>query len=346
MNAELFRKAREIFDQAVELPVSERVEFLRRACDDLAVLEEAEALLRDSEGQDVADGVREAISELPDTDAAAGAAPGKRAGPYELIREIGRGGMGAVYLARRADAAFQREVAVKVVQGGLEAGPVLERFRAERQILASLSHPNIATLLDGGTTEDGVPFFVMELVDGRPIDLHCRAEALGLDATLRLFLSVCAAVQHAHEKLVVHRDLKPSNILVTRDGLPKLLDFGLARMLTPERAERTATEQRALTLAYASPEQVRGEPVTTASDVYSLGVVLYALLTGRKPYRAPTGEPAALLNAVLTEEPMAPGVAAPEAKIPRDLDAIVLKALRKEPRSRYGSAGDLAKDIE
>lgn len=346
MSPELFRRVRELFDQTVDMPEAERGEFLRRVCDDLAVRGEVEALLREAEGEAFADRVREAISDLPDPDAAAGAAAGKRAGPYELIREIGRGGMGAVYLARRADAAFQREVAVKVVQGGLEAGPVLERFRAERQILASLSHPNIATLLDGGTTEDGVPFFVMELVEGRPIDVHCREERLDQGDTLRLFLSVCAAVQHAHEKLVVHRDLKPSNILVTRDGLPKLLDFGLARLLTPERAERTATEQRALTPAYASPEQVRGDPVTTASDVYSLGVVLYALLTGRKPYRAPTGEPAALLNAVLTEEPLAPGVAAPEAKIPRDLDAVVLKALRKEPRSRYGSAGELGKDIE
>ncbi|MCM3877096.1 MAG: serine/threonine protein kinase, partial [Thermoanaerobaculia bacterium] len=264
MSSELFQKAREIFDKTVDLPENDREEFLRRECDDPALRAEVEALLRETEGQDVADGVREAISELPDTDAAAGAAPGKRAGPYELIREIGRGGMGAVYLARRADAAFQREVAVKLVQAGLDAGPVLERFRAERQILASLSHPNIATLLDGGTTADGLPYFVMEYVDGRPIDEFCTEEGSSLERRLRLFLVVCDAVQYAHRKLVVHRDLKPSNILVTRDGVPKLLDFGLARLLTPEAgADRTATEWRALTPAYASPEQVRGEPVST-----------------------------------------------------------------------------------
>jgi TolB-like protein/Tfp pilus assembly protein PilF/tRNA A-37 threonylcarbamoyl transferase component Bud32 len=345
VNAELFRKARAIFDEAVELPENEREEFLGRACDGPDVREEVEALLREAGGPAFTDGVREAISDLTDSGAGAGVVPGRRAGPYELVREIGRGGMGAVYLARRADAAFQREVAVKLVQAGLEAGPILSRFRAERQILASLSHPNIATLLDGGTTEEGIPFFVMELVDGRPIDVHCREERLGLEAVLRLFLSVCAAVQHAHGKLVVHRDLKPSNILVTREGTPKLLDFGVARMLTPESAERTATDQRALTPAFASPEQVRGDPVTSASDVYSLGVVLYALLTGRRPYRAATGEPAALLNAVLTEDPRPPGAAAPGAGISRDLDAIVLKALRKEPGSRYPSAGELGKDL-
>lgn len=343
MSPELFRKAREIFDQAVELPEGDREEFLRRACDDPMVREEVEALLRESGGQAFAEGVREVIADLSGPAAVAGAAPGRRAGPYELIREIGRGGMGAVYLARRADAAFRREVAVKLVQAGLDAGPVLERFRAERQILASLQHPNIATLLDGGTTEDGLPYFVMEFVDGRPIDEYCAREGSSLERKLRLFLLVCDAVQYAHRNLVVHRDLKPSNILVTKDGAPKLLDFGLARLLTPEAgADRTATEWRALTPAYASPEQIRGEPVSTLSDVYSLGVLLYLLVTGKKPY-GDSSEPTAILHAVLTEEPARPRARNPA--LPRDVEEVVLKALRKEPEQRYGSVEQFAADV-
>lgn len=346
MNAELFRRVRAVFDEAVELPESEREEFLRRACDDPTVREEVEALLRAEDARTLAESVRAAVSDLTDPGSAPGAVAGRRIGPYELVREIGRGGMGTVCLAVRADEAFHKVVALKLVSAGLDAGYFLKRFRAERQILASLTHPNIAMLLDGGTTDDGLPYFVMEYVDGRPIDEFCAIEGSSLPRKIRLFLLVCDAVQHAHRNLVVHRDLKPSNIFVTKEGVPKLLDFGLARLLTPEAgAERTATEWRALTPAYASPEQVRGDPVTTASDVYSLGIVLYSLLTGRKPYRAATGEPAALLNAVLTEDPVPPGAAAPQAQIPRDLDAIVLKALRKETRERYASAGDLAEDI-
>ena len=341
MTPELFRKSRELFDAALELPPGERDAFVREACGgDLALLKEVEALLEEPESSTLADGVRDAIRSLGDVDA------GARVGPWEIVREIGRGGMGTVHLARRADGAFDREVALKLVASGLESDRFLERFRRERQILASLTHPNIAMLLDGGTTDDGRPYFVLEYVDGWPIDEYCAKEGGSLQAKLRLFLLVCDAVQHAHLNRVVHRDLKPSNIFVTREGVPKLLDFGLARLLTPEAGtERTATQWRALTPAYASPEQVRGEPVTTASDVYSLGIVLYALLTGRKPYRTATGEPAALLHAVLTEDPVPPGAAAPQAEIPRDLDAIVLKALRKEPGERYVRAGDLARDI-
>ncbi|HQQ76611.1 MAG TPA: protein kinase [Thermoanaerobaculia bacterium] len=341
MNAELFQKARKIFDEAVELPETERAEFLRRSCGAPEVREEVEALLREAEGPAFTDGVREAISGLQDE--GPGAAAGRRAGPYELIREIGRGGMGSVYLARRADEAFHRDVAVKLVQAGLEAGPILARFRAERQILASLSHPNIATLLDGGTTDGGLPYFVMEYVDGLPIDVYCDRKGSPLDERLRLFLLVCDAVQYAHRNLVVHRDMKPSNILVTPDGVPKLLDFGLARLLTPEGGdERTATEWHALTPAYASPEQVRGGPVSTLSDVYSLGVLLYVLVTGKRPY-GDSSEPAALLHAVLAEEPARPRSRNPD--LPSDVEVVVLKALRKEPEERYGSVEQFGSDV-
>ena len=348
MTLEFFRRAREIFDEAVELPEKDRELFLRRACDDRTLREEVEALLHEAEGRTLADRVREAASDLTYPGAAAEPAAGKRLGPWELIREIGRGGMGTVYLARRADGAFRREVALKLVSSGLDSAGFLERFQRERQILASLAHPNIAGLLDGGTSEDGLSYLVMEYVDGRRLDVFCGNAGLTLDGRLRLFLAVCSAVQYLHQNLVVHRDLKPSNVLVTKDGIPKLLDFGLARLLEGDGgAERTATEFRALTPAFASPEQVRGEPVTTASDVYSLGALLYVLLTGRPPHRAQTGAAVeAILNAVLTEEPERPSVAAPDAKVPRDLEAIVLKALRKEPNGRYGSVDLFARDVE
>ena len=310
--------------------------------------QEIEALLSAARDAPLTREVRDALADLVDPASTPVPFTGRRIGPYELIREIAHGGMGTVYLGRRADEEFERSVAIKLVRAGLDADYFLKRFREERQILASLTHPNIAALLDGGTTEDGIPYFVMEYVEGRSLDIYCAEQKTTVEGKLRLFLAVCSAVQHAHRNLVVHRDLKPSNILVTKEGVPKLLDFGLARILTPESgSERTATEYRALTLAFASPEQVRGDPVTTGSDVYSLGMVLYVLLTGKKPYRTSTGdEYAALLNAVLTQEPERPSVAAPDARIPRDLEAIVLKALRKEPAARYGSVDQLALDVE
>ena len=223
---ELFRKSRALFDEAVELPRADRETFLRGACaDDAALREEVEALLAEAESAPLDGGVREAVRSF-DT-----IPEGTRVGPYELVQEIGRGGMGTVHLARRADDAFQREVAIKLVGFGLDAAYFLERFRQERRILASLAHPNIAALLDGGTTEDGRPYLVMELVSGRPIDVYCREENASTERRLQLFRDVCTAVQYAHRNLVVHRDLKPSNILVTQEGIPKLLDFGLARLL-------------------------------------------------------------------------------------------------------------------
>lgn len=343
MTPELFRRSRVLFDEAVELPPAERDAYLRRACgDDDELREEVDALLSESDADPLESGVHEAMRSLD-------ALPeGTRVGPYELVHELGRGGMGTVYLARRADEEFRKEVAVKLVRASLDAEYFLRRFRDERQILASLTHPNIAALIDGGTTGDGLPYFVMEYVEGRPIDVYCAEERLSLDGKVQLFLGVCAAVEHAHRSLIVHRDIKPSNILVTSTGVPKLLDFGLARLLSPDGGtERTATHLRALTPAFASPEQVRGDPVTTASDVYSLGVLLYVLLTGRKPYRVPTGdEVSGLIHAVLTEEPLRFAIAAPGVKLPGDLEAIVLKALRKTPDERYGSVEALAADVE
>jgi tRNA A-37 threonylcarbamoyl transferase component Bud32/tetratricopeptide (TPR) repeat protein len=346
---ELFRRARELFDRATELPPPEREAFVEGACGgDEELREEVDLLLSELTGVSVVEGVRRAALDIAGSESAPTVGPGRRIGPWGIVRPLGRGGMGTVYLAHRADGAFDRNVALKLVSSGLDSAAFLERFRRERQILASLVHPNIAALLDGGTTDDGIPYLVMEFVDGRRIDDYCREEEVLLPDRLRLFLAVCAAVQHSHRNLVVHRDLKPSNILVTRDGVPKLLDFGLARLLGPESdAERTATEFRALTPAFASPEQVRGEPVTTATDVYSLGALLYVLLTDRPPHSVVEGgDISAVLNAVLTKEPERPSAAAPGARIPRDLEAVVLKALRKEPETRYGSVDRLARDVE
>ena len=272
---------------------------------------------------------------------------GRAVGPYRIIRELGQGGMGVVRLAERADATFEKQVAIKVVRGGLAGDLAMQRFRDERRILATLDHPNIARLLDGGATDDGLPYLVMEYVDGVPVDLYCQA--MPVRRRLELFRQVCAAVQYAHQHLVIHRDLKARNILVTSDGTPKLLDFGIAKLLDPGTApeDQTRTGARALTLDGASPEQVRGEPMTVTSDVYSLGVLLYRLLTGQSPYGPGRRTDAELMHAICEEAPVRPSdVAAPSARELRgDLDVIVLKALRKEPERRYASVEPLAEDL-
>jgi serine/threonine protein kinase/tetratricopeptide (TPR) repeat protein len=274
---------------------------------------------------------------------------GRRIGPYRVVREIGRGGMGTVYLADRDDAEFHQRVALKLVREA-QSERVLRWFRYERQILATLEHPNIARLLDGGTTEEGIPYLVMEHVEGTPIDEYCVAHELSIDQRLALFRQVCAAVDFAHRRLVVHRDLKPPNILVA-NGVPKLLDFGIAKLLSPDGADDAAdTRQRVLTPEYASPEQIRGEPIRPANDVFALGVLLYRLLTDRGPYGSPTPAPYELARAVCEQEPDMPSAAVEDRFLRRrlrgDLDTIVVTALRKDPERRYASVAQLDEDID
>jgi len=302
--------------------------------------------------------------------------PERRIGAYRVLRELGHGGMGTVFLAARADDQYQKQVAIKVVRG-LDSDQIVRYFRRERQILAALDHPNIARLLDGGATEDGLPYFVMECVEGEPIDSFCDQRKLSVQERLRLFQGVCAAVQYAHQNLVVHRDLKPKNILVDAQGVPKLLDFGIAKLLSAEISGETATGTAlAMTPEYASPEQMRGQPITTATDVYALGVVLYELLTGHRPYGWQVRDSLELLKAVCEEEPERPSTAVgrteqrmlpdgavhtttPESasrtregtpeklrrRLRGDLDNIILMALRKEPQRRYRSVEAFSEDI-
>jgi non-specific serine/threonine protein kinase/serine/threonine-protein kinase len=302
---------------------------------------------------------------------------GERVGLYKIISEIGRGGMGAVYLAERDDAHFTRRVALKLIKRGMDTDFVVQRFRSERQILASLDHPNIAGLIDGGATEADLPYFIMEYVEGQPINKYANANNLSTNERLKLFRTVCSAVQYAHQNLVIHRDLKPSNILVTKEGEPKLLDFGIAKLLQADgeaETELTATAVRVMTPEYASPEQIKGERITTSSDVYSLGVLLYELLTGQRPYRVKSRQPDEIAKAICEQEPERPSAAVRMTafRVPTsvgssdgdksptevgtlntrnlkllrgDLDNIVLKALRKEPQRRYGSADQFSEDI-
>jgi serine/threonine-protein kinase len=283
---------------------------------------------------------------------------GHRIGPYEAAKEIGVGGMGAVYLAKRADETFDKAVAIKVLKRGMDSDGILRAFRTERQILATLDHPNVARLLDGGTTSDGRPYFVMDYVDGVPLDVYCARNGLSIPERLRLFRSVCDAVDNAHRHGVIHRDLKPGNILVTADGTPKLLDFGIAKVVNPDRTSTTSsvtTIGRPLTPNYASPEQITGAPITPASDVYSLGTVLYEMLTGRLPYRFTSHIPLELERVICEQDPGRPSVVvgqtedapagASRRRLAGDLDTIVLTALRKEPERRYQSVGELSEDI-
>ncbi|MFN7931752.1 MAG: protein kinase [Bryobacteraceae bacterium] len=273
-------------------------------------------------------------------------------GPYRLERILGRGGMGVVYLGKRSDNEFHKHVAIKILQNSVQSEDMLRRFRQERQILASLEHPNIARLIDGGTTEAGEPYFVMEYVSGGlPLDRYCEEQQLSLPQKLRLFMSVCSAVQYAHQRLVVHRDLKPGNILVSPEGVVKLLDFGIAKALFPQflqgDAALTQTGLHAMTPEYASPEQMRGDAIGVGSDIYTLGVVLYQLLTGRLPFHQTEGGLPEFMRVVCEQEPRKPStVIAPIKKeLAGDLDNIVLMAMRKEAERRYGSAEQLGDDI-
>lgn len=271
---------------------------------------------------------------------------GRRLGAYLIEDRIAAGGMGVVYRARRADEQFERRVAIKVLGNTLVSDDAQRRFRTERQILANFSHPNIAQLLDGGTTDEGVPYLVMEYIEGLAIDEFCTRNNLGIPDRLRLFVQVCMAVQYAHQRLIVHRDIKASNVLVTAGGVPKLLDFGIAKLLEGAEgvaaASQTVADVRLLTPRNASPEQVRGAPITTASDLYSLGVLLYELLAGQPPYEVSHLTPTELQITICERDPDPPGK---KCKLAADLDNIVMTALRKEPERRYASVTALADDI-
>ncbi len=349
---------------AVERPKAERAAFVATHCgDDREALAELSRLLRELDDDDpfvrpggafegaFGDDLAVALAR------AEGLSLGERLGPYQIVEEIGRGGMAVVYLAERADGDFGRQVAIKVVKRGIDTDEVLTRFRQERQILASLAHPGIATLLDGGETPDGRPYLAMEWVPGEPIDRYADRLGLDVDARVDLLAAVASAVQHAHRRLVVHRDLKPSNILVTDEGSVKLLDFGIAKLLDPEveyAAPPTATAWRVMTPDYASPEQVRREPITTASDVYQLGLVLFELLTGARAQSLDGLSPADVEHVVCVQQPPRASVAAGREgksrhwvrQLEGDLDKIVLTALQKEPERRYGSVDALIDDLQ
>jgi eukaryotic-like serine/threonine-protein kinase len=305
MNPERWQQVREIFDAVIALDAGARRASLDALCaGDAELRREVESLLTsDAEAESAFLNVPALSLKNPCSEAKpAPSHVGRRMGAYNILEEIGHGGMGEVYRAARADGQYEKEVAIKLVRGGYDTASVLARFRHERQILASLDHPNIARLLDGGTTEEGIPYLVMELIEGTPIDRYCDSHELHVSERLRLFLQVCSAVQYAHQRLVIHRDIKPGNILVTKNGVPKLLDFGIAKILDPAESSETTLAQP-MTPQFASPEQVRGDPITTATDVYSLGVVLYHLLTGRSPYPIDTHSPHQFARAICEWQP-------------------------------------------
>jgi len=386
LNPERWKKVEEVFDAVLDRAPAERPAFLAGVCaGDQSLRHDVETLIRSYEAAGTfmdAPILGPGVELERTTDPGPGPSSiGRRIGSYRLTKEIGRGGMGAVYLAIRADDEFQKRVAIKLVKRGMDTDFILRRFRQERQILASLDHPYIARLLDGGTTDDGLPYFVMEYIEGLPLTNYCDTQCLSTTDRLKLFLKVCSAVQHAHQNLVIHRDLKPSNVLVTDEATPKLLDFGIAKLLNPELGAQTldptTLAMRLMTPEYASPEQVRGDSVALTSDIYSLGVLLYELLTGHRPYRLRNHTTEELARVICEQEPERPSIVidlvetvptkgprpieiTPESvallradsteKLRRQLsgsvDNVVLKALRKEPHRRYQSADELAEDLD
>ncbi len=390
-----WQKIEEIFEIAVELSEDERDAYLVKECgDDVELRREVEDLISaDLEADEfieepllgshtLANFLDEKVGAMDDIE---NSVPphflGRRIGAYRLITELGRGGMGAVFLASRDDAEFKKSVAIKLIKRGMDTDFILKRFRNERQILATLDHPFIARLLDGGTTDDELPYFVMEYIDGTPIHTFCDENRLTIRERLRLFQKVCSAVHYAHQNLIIHRDLKPGNILVTKDVSPKLLDFGIAKILNPELAADTIaptlTGMRLMTPEYASPEQIRGEKLSPASDIYSLGVLLYEILTGKRPYRFSSRAPHEIARVVCEEQPENPATVLTDEDIPSvgksekpdntletlsrnrrttpeilvkelggDVKNILLKALRKSPEKRYASAEEFSSDIQ
>ncbi len=362
MTPERWQRIKTALHEAMQLDPAPRLAYIDRISGgDAALRRELESLLSANER------VRATFLEAP----AIAAVPleelplrdpllGRRLGPYQIVEEIGAGGMGEVYRAVRADDAYHQQVAIKLVRAGQGSSFVLARLRSERQILAALDHPNISRLLDGGTTAEGVPYLVMELIEGEPIHQYCDRHRLDTNARLRLFVQVCSAVHYAHQRLIIHRDIKPGNVLVTSQGTPKLLDFGIAKILEPRTlavpTTATASVIRLFTPAYASPEQLKGEGITTASDVYSLGIVLYELLTGRNPQEMTSPgqsgfpKPSAAVRSGPPADAGRPRARAGNHALGRrlagDLDNIVLMAIRREPERRYASAEQFATDIE
>jgi serine/threonine protein kinase len=391
MDAERWQNVERLYHATLEREESQRAAFLTRACGgDEAMRREVESLISygNRSGRFIEGSAFEIVAPALAADGGDEQDPasderriiGKRISQYCIVEQLGSGGMGEVYRAVRADDQYQKQVAIKLVRAGADSGFVINRFKNERQILATLDHPNVARLLDGGATEEGLPYFVMELVEGQPFDQYCHSHKLGIPARLQLFLQVCSALHYAHQQQIIHRDIKPANILVTAEGVPKLLDFGIAKILDDSvpagPVGQTQTRFRAFTPEYASPEQIKAEPIGTASDVYSLGVLLYELLTGHRPYRFKTRTPSEIERAICEEEPLKPSTVVTRAEEqtlvdgttisitpevisgvrdsdPRrmhncllgDLDAIALMALRKEPHRRYASVHDLSEDI-
>ena len=347
-----------LFESALDRDPDERDAFLQTACaDDPDLLAEVRSLLAaDADAHPLLDSLAIDAIALPADLLPDGILPaeGERVGPYRIVEPLGRGGMGAVFLAERADGQFEQQVALKLIRGGAGSAQIVRRFQSERQILARLQHPHIARLLDGGLTEDGQPYFAMEYVDGVPLDQYCEVHDSPIEERIQLIRAACDAVQSAHRQLVVHRDLKPANILVTAGGQVKLLDFGIAKMLSGEDdamgdSALTQTGHAVMTPAYAAPEQVQHAPVTTATDVYALGVVLYELLAGERPFDLAGCSPAEIERIVGTQAPAPPSTVAPpdrQRQLRGDLDKIVLKALRKEPERRYTSVEALADDLQ
>ncbi|MEK7831350.1 MAG: serine/threonine-protein kinase, partial [Acidobacteriota bacterium] len=360
MDNERWRKVEEIFQTVADCEPAARTTFLADACaGDEALRREVESLLAhevfDTFINQPIKGAARSLASETERDLI-----GVELGHYKVVELIGEGGMGAVYAAVRDDGLFKQKVAIKVVKRGMDSGFVLSRFQSERRILASLDHPNIARLIDAGSTPDGRPYFVMEFIEGQPLNEYCSANQLSIADRIELFRQICSAVQYAHQKLIAHRDIKPGNILVNRDGVPKLLDFGIAKLLDPAQSEndpaRTATMMRMMTPDYASPEQVRGHQITTATDIYSLGAVLYELLAGVRPHRLETYTPTEIERVICETEVERPSLTANQSnetvnrsrqrKLLRgDLDNIILTAMRKEPARRYSSVEQFSDDL-
>lgn len=349
MNAERFRQIKEIFGAALDLPIEKRRSFVAEKCgDDEELLVEINAILDShDEAEDFIenpafDSLNNFVLNERDLKLS-----GKQIGAYRVVRELGHGGMGAVYLCERTEG-FRKQVAVKLIKRGLDTNDIIRRFERERQILAALDHPNIARLIDGGTTDDGLPYLVMDYVEGIPVTEYCAENDLSTEEILKLFQEISAAVAYAHQNLIVHRDVKPTNILVTKEGTPKLLDFGIAKLLAASESEPlteiTQTRQ-AMTPEYASPEQLEGERVTTATDTFSLGVVLYELLTGARPSSVSSRPSLEKVSANSAKQRTKD--AAQKTKFPKgDLGKILAMSLRKEPERRYSSVDQFAADIK